>query len=119
MEVGVFRLGNEFFAYENRCPHLEGPVCQGKILPLALEAVAGDGTSSGRVFSKTADERRLSVARLRVRYPHRHAPDRSASVRLRKLPVRVIDGEGLCDGAGCGVVVMDCGREPTGADLEN
>ena len=36
-EIGVFRLGDEFFAYENKCPHLEGPVCQGKIL------AAGDG----------------------------------------------------------------------------
>ena len=51
-EIGVFRLGDEFFAYENKCPHLEGPVCQGKILPLAMEAVSADGTSSGRVFSK-------------------------------------------------------------------
>src|SRR5262245_58236514 len=53
VEVGIFRLGDEFFAYENRCPHLDGPVCQGKILPLALEAVAEDRTSTGRVFSKT------------------------------------------------------------------
>ena len=39
IEVGVFRLGDEFFAYENKCPHLEGPVCQGKLLPLTTMAV--------------------------------------------------------------------------------
>jgi nitrite reductase/ring-hydroxylating ferredoxin subunit len=92
IEVGVFRLGDEFFAYENRCPHLDGPVCQGKILPLALEAVARDGTSSGRVFSKT---------QMNVICPwhgfefdiRTGAHPTNTKVRLRRIPVRVIDGE--------------------------
>jgi hypothetical protein len=53
MEVGIFRLGSDFFAYENKCPHLEGPVCQGKMLPCAQEDIQPDGSSNGRVFSKT------------------------------------------------------------------
>lgn len=52
-EIGVFRLGDDFFAYHNICPHLDGPACQGKILPCATEDVQPDGTSMGRVFSKT------------------------------------------------------------------
>lgn len=28
-EVAVFRLGDEFFAYENACPHQGGPVGEG------------------------------------------------------------------------------------------
>ena len=27
-EVGVFRLGDEFFAWRNICPHQGGPICQ-------------------------------------------------------------------------------------------
>jgi len=26
LEIGVFRLGEEFFAWENNCPHMGGPV---------------------------------------------------------------------------------------------
>ena len=29
LEVGVFRLGERFVAYENRCPHHGGPVYHG------------------------------------------------------------------------------------------
>ena len=32
MEVGVFKLGGEFYAWENRCPHYDGPACQGRIV---------------------------------------------------------------------------------------
>ncbi len=52
-EFGVFKLGGQFYAWENRCPHLDGPACQGKILPCATEAVNEDKTSRGREFSKT------------------------------------------------------------------
>jgi nitrite reductase (NADH) small subunit len=91
MEVGIFRLGDEFFAYENKCPHLEGPVCQGKILPLATEDVQNDGTSNGRVFSKT---------RMNVVCPwHGFEFDirtgihpMASKVRLRRIPVKVLDG---------------------------
>ena len=30
LEVGIFQLGGEFFAYENVCPHIGGPACQGR-----------------------------------------------------------------------------------------
>jgi nitrite reductase/ring-hydroxylating ferredoxin subunit len=52
VEIAVFRRGVDFYAYENVCPHLGGPVCQGKMLPLTTEAVQGDKTSIGREFSK-------------------------------------------------------------------
>ena len=53
IEVGVFKLGNEFFAYENICPHLGGPACQGKIIAKVEEMVADDRTSKGLKFSET------------------------------------------------------------------
>lgn len=52
IEIAVFRQGAEFFAYENVCPHLGGPACQGKIVPLTIESVQPDKTSTGREFSK-------------------------------------------------------------------
>ena len=52
MQVGVFRLDGEFYAYENKCPHLGGPACQGKILPRVLEDVTEDKKSQGRVFAR-------------------------------------------------------------------
>ena len=92
MQVGVFRLGDVFFAWENRCPHLEGPVCQGKILPLATEAVASDGTSSGRVFSK--EQMNIICPWHGYEFDIRtgtHPTDKR--VRLRRIPVKVVDGE--------------------------
>jgi len=44
MEVGVFRIGDEFFAWHNRCAHRAGPVCQGRIMKRVLEPVADDMT---------------------------------------------------------------------------
>jgi nitrite reductase/ring-hydroxylating ferredoxin subunit len=52
-EFGVFRLSGEFFAYENVCPHMGGPACQGMIIPKVEEAIADDCTSKGLQFSKT------------------------------------------------------------------
>ena len=53
IEVGVFKLGDEFFAYENVCPHLGGPACQGRIIAKVEEVVADDRTSKGLEFSRT------------------------------------------------------------------
>jgi nitrite reductase/ring-hydroxylating ferredoxin subunit len=52
-EVAVFKLGGEFFAYLNHCPHMGGPACQGKIIAKVEEVIADDRTSKGFAFSKT------------------------------------------------------------------
>jgi nitrite reductase/ring-hydroxylating ferredoxin subunit len=53
MEIGVFRLGDEFFAYANICPHMGGPACQGKMIAKVDEVLAADRTSTGMAFSKS------------------------------------------------------------------
>jgi nitrite reductase (NADH) small subunit len=53
VEVGVFKLGGEFFAYENVCPHIGGPACQGKIIAKVEEVIGPGGISKGMEFSKT------------------------------------------------------------------
>jgi nitrite reductase/ring-hydroxylating ferredoxin subunit len=50
--VGVFCRNGRFTAFENVCPHMGGPVCQGKIIPRVQELVAHDKTSLGLSFSK-------------------------------------------------------------------
>lgn len=38
--IGVFRIGGAYHAYENRCAHQGGPVCEGLVLG-RVEAVLG------------------------------------------------------------------------------
>lgn len=52
-EIGIFRLEDEFYAYENVCPHAGGPVCQGRLMPRVEEKLSDDKTSQGQCFSRT------------------------------------------------------------------
>jgi nitrite reductase (NADH) small subunit len=91
-EVGVFKLDGEFYAYLNQCPHLGGPVCQGKMIAKVEEVIADDKTSKGMAFSKT---------KLHIACPwHAYEFDIRTGVhpgnpraRLRKVKVTVMDGE--------------------------
>ena len=91
VQVGIFQLDGQFYAYENLCPHLGGPACQGKMLPLALEGVRPDKTSEGRIFSKE----HLNVVcpwhgfEFDIRTGEHPIKKR---MRLRKVPVEVRDG---------------------------
>ncbi len=51
VEVGIFRLGDEVHAWQNRCAHQGGPVCQGRLFAKVLEAVGEDRTVSGMRYS--------------------------------------------------------------------
>ena len=50
-EVGVFRLGDEFFAWRNICPHQGGPICQGRIFSLVLENIDDKMESHGLAWN--------------------------------------------------------------------
>jgi nitrite reductase/ring-hydroxylating ferredoxin subunit len=50
--VGVFCRNGAFMAWENACPHMGGPVCQGKVIARVQELIASDKTSLGFAFSK-------------------------------------------------------------------
>ena len=56
-ELGIFRLGDEFFAWLNACPHQGGPVCQGRLYPLVKENLDEDKKSHGRLY----DEKKLNI----------------------------------------------------------
>lgn len=49
VEVGVFRFGDQFLAYENVCQHQGGPVCTG-ILIGAVRGVVEGGRLIGERF---------------------------------------------------------------------
>ena len=51
LEIGVFFVDGEFFAYENKCVHQGGPVCQGRILNRVVELLGEDKTSQGLTWS--------------------------------------------------------------------
>ena len=51
-EIGVFFVDGEFFAYENKCVHQGGPICQGRILNRVVEVLADDRTSQGLTWDE-------------------------------------------------------------------
>ena len=53
IEIGVFKFQGDFTAFENICPHLGGPACQGLMLPRTVDDVAQDNVNLARSFSKT------------------------------------------------------------------
>jgi nitrite reductase (NADH) small subunit len=87
LEVGVFRLGERFVAYENRCPHHGGPVCQGRLFNRVEEIIMPDQTSRGLRFGR---DRHVVCPWHGYEFDletGRHPGD--ARMRLRSIPVRV------------------------------
>src|SRR5690348_8066689 len=50
VEIGVFRVGGQLRAYENRCRHQGGPVCTGEILGRYEAVLNPDRTIAGERF---------------------------------------------------------------------
>ena len=89
LEIGIFRQGDRFVAYENKCPHYGGPVCQGKIFNRVEEVIAPDQTSRGLRF---AGERHIVCPWHGYEFnidTGRHPGD--PRVRLKPVPVSVCD----------------------------
>jgi nitrite reductase/ring-hydroxylating ferredoxin subunit len=51
VEVGVFRVAGELYAYENRCAHQGGPVCTGEIVGRYEQVLNPDRTVSHERFA--------------------------------------------------------------------
>jgi nitrite reductase/ring-hydroxylating ferredoxin subunit len=45
--IGVFHVGDRFYAVRNRCPHQGGPLCQGRVLYPAVSQAPGDARIRG------------------------------------------------------------------------
>jgi nitrite reductase/ring-hydroxylating ferredoxin subunit len=92
VEIGVFQVKGRFTAYENVCPHLGGPVCQGKVFPRACEDVGPDRRSNGITFSK--DE--INIVCPWHGYEYNIATGQhqgNKKLRLRPIKVRIENGE--------------------------
>lgn len=90
--VGIFRVRGRLFAYENTCPHMGGPVCQGLIIPAVRELVNDRQVSTGYAFDESD---------MRIVCPW-HGYEFSietgthpaqASIRLRAVPVEEEGGD--------------------------
>jgi len=51
--VGIFRVRGRLFAYENSCPHMGGPVCQGLVIPAVRELLNEHKVSTGYAFDES------------------------------------------------------------------
>ena len=51
--IGIFRVDGNLYAWENRCAHQGGPVCQGKIIPRVTEVIEPGGESRGFAFDES------------------------------------------------------------------
>jgi len=51
--VGIFRVAGRLVAYENSCPHMGGPVCQGLIIPAVREVIDERRVSTGYAFDES------------------------------------------------------------------
>jgi nitrite reductase/ring-hydroxylating ferredoxin subunit len=92
IEVGVFCQNGKFTAFENVCPHMGGPVCQGKIIARVQELIAPDKTTLGLAFSK--DQTNVACPwhgyEFDIATGHHQGNPR---LRLRPVKVEVLDGD--------------------------
>jgi nitrite reductase/ring-hydroxylating ferredoxin subunit len=51
-EVGIFRLDGQLYAWENRCAHVGGPVCQGTLMNRVTERLDNGRRSLGDDFAE-------------------------------------------------------------------
>jgi nitrite reductase/ring-hydroxylating ferredoxin subunit len=52
IDIGVLQYDGRFYAYENRCVHMGGPVCEGRILGKVETVLDDDKTVLGERFSE-------------------------------------------------------------------
>ena len=91
LEIGIFRLDGRLYAWENRCAHLGGPVCQGVLMNRVVERLDECMRSLGDDF---ADEQHIVCPWHGYEYDVRtgqHPGDPGA--RLRRIEVEERGGE--------------------------
>jgi nitrite reductase/ring-hydroxylating ferredoxin subunit len=92
-EIGIFRFQGQLHAWHNRCPHREGPVCQGRLIHRVIEPVAAGGT----VRTLDYDDDHLHIICPWHGYEFDVADGTTVgaakTMRLRSAKLRVEDGE--------------------------
>ena len=91
IEIGVFRHGDEYFAYQNGCPHQGGPACEGIRAPQVQDVIGDTGLFLGQRY----DESDLHIVCPWHGYEFRIADGkhvRDDKVRLKRFDVSIRDG---------------------------
>jgi len=91
VEIGLFRQGDEYFAYKNVCPHQGGPACEGVRTPQIEDQFDAKGLFTGQCL----DENDMHIVCPWHGYEfHLKTGEhvRDANVRLKSYPVTVRDG---------------------------
>jgi nitrite reductase (NADH) small subunit len=92
VEIGVFRVNDEFYAWRNSCPHQGGPVCQGKLMQGVEERLDQERRSLGIHY-------RTGTINIICPWHGFEFDVRSgqyagaAPLRLKRYPIEVRDGE--------------------------
>jgi nitrite reductase (NADH) small subunit len=89
IQIGVFRLGNDYFALPNVCTHQFGPLCEGGLGPALVADAASDWLP---VFRFEGEVIACPWHNLEFHIPTGQCvayPD----VRLRQYKVRIVDDE--------------------------
>jgi len=90
--VGIFRVEGRLYAYENTCPHMGGPVCQGLLIPAVVEQINDAHVSTGFAFNE--NDPRLVCPWHGFEFSIKTGcHPASRAVRLRAIPVAEKDGE--------------------------
>lgn len=88
--IGVFNVAGEFFALRNRCPHMDGPLCAGRIAGTSRAWRRDDGVPQlawerhGELIVCPWHQWEFDIRTGRTAFPSRW--------RVRRYPVRVEDG---------------------------
>jgi nitrite reductase (NADH) small subunit len=94
-EVGIFRQADGVVAWENRCPHSDGPVCQGKIFN-RVEEVLDEGQK--HVALRFGQDRHIVCPWHGWEFnldTGRHPGD--PHMKLKRVPAEVRDGDIFLD----------------------
>jgi nitrite reductase (NADH) small subunit len=91
-EVGVFRIGEQFYAWHNRCAHRAGPICQGRLMKRVLEPVADDMTVRTQAYDES--ESHIVCPWHGYEFNIKTGMNQGSSrFRLRKADLAIRDGE--------------------------
>src|SRR5690606_29174720 len=92
LEIGVFFLEGQYFAWENKCTHQGGPICQGRILNRVEEVLAADQTSRGLKWSESDVHIVCPWHGFEFNIKTGRHPG-SKNIRLKPFDVKVTNGE--------------------------
>ncbi len=89
--VGVFRVGGSLYAWESTCPHMDGPVCQGLMIPAVREVLDDKGAIKGSVFD--TNDMRICCPWHGMEFSIKTGQHpANPTLRLRKVPVSESSG---------------------------